>query len=81
MLGIIIFLNFIRQAPEKRPEVKVLEFCELPGISLSSLTRRLQKFVPATGKRLKTEHLALIPARSTGKSSFLVLQFPFSMSI
>lgn len=44
-----------------------MEFSELPNYSPSLLTRRLQKFVPAGNKRLKTEHLVLVPAR-TGMS-------------
>lgn len=67
LLSIILTYS---QALEKRPEVRFLEFHELPHFSLSSLTLRLQKLVPGPGKRFKTEHLVQLPARSSGMFLF-----------
>jgi hypothetical protein len=51
-------LTFLFQTLEKRPEVILLEYYEVPGITIDDNFLFAQKLV-SNAKRIKTEHLAM----------------------
>lgn len=57
---------FKKVTPEKRPEVKLLEYVDVPGFSICAKYRYLQKLVTPPVKRAKVEH----PCSDPGMSPF-----------
>ena len=63
------------QTPEKRPEVRLLEYYEIPNIIIGPRLFYAQKLI-ANAKRAKTSHLT--PGTSTPAGKLIVLSlFPF----
>ena len=61
---VALYPLYLSQAPEPRPEVRFLEYSEIPGITIN---RRLLKFqkVASSAKKAKIDHM-----NSGGRSNF-----------
>jgi len=68
--------NSFFQTPEKRPEVRILEYSQVPGITISS---RFQKFL--SSKKAKTDHLNSQGQQNRSCELFYYLIFARSLKI
>jgi len=51
-----VYNNHCYQVLEKRPEVRLLEYCDVPGITLCPQLVFAQKAIASSAKRVKLEH-------------------------
>ena len=72
-----IYLVLYHKVPEKCPEVKLLEYLDIPGFVMESKYNYFQKVIAPATKRPKLEH----PTDPQSKLYLLFLGFcPFSFS-